>query len=50
MKPVRFVPNQEKETTVSAQMECGITTELVKTVHTNVKHVIVLQMIVMVTV
>jgi len=49
MKPVRFVPNQEKETTVSAQMECGITTELVKIVVTCAQLVPKLVTIVMVT-
>jgi len=44
------VPLQEKVMTVNAQQQCGTTTEFVKTVHINVKHVMVLQMIVMVTV
>lgn len=44
--PVLFVPIQEKETIVSAQMECGITTEFVTIVITNVVYVPTLLMIV----
>jgi hypothetical protein len=48
--PVLNVTLQEKETIVSAQMECGITPEFVKIVHTNVLPVLILLMIVTVTV
>lgn len=44
--PVLFVPSQESETIVSAQMECGTIPEFVKIVHTNVKFVSMLLMIV----